>query len=279
LTITSGPADLVKQADEVAQALGAYLQTLPADGWVRPSDCAGWSVSNAVAHLVLVQDLLGSSIARGLSGDSGPPPEASKGVEAWRQWRSEETARLSTLAPGELLAGFRTGLETMREPLARLAAGDDGLKHGWHPAGEQPLPWFAGQWLVEVALHDWDIRVSADPGADVNPAALPGLGPEMRKRMVRCFKPEQAPGLEGIVRVDLAGPAPVAWLAQVAQGRLEVLDDGAGSPAATIHTDPGAYALVQTTRRRPDFFQERGRWQVSGDATLADRLAASFKGY
>jgi uncharacterized protein (TIGR03083 family) len=277
--MTNSPSGLVKQADEVAQALGYYLQTLPPDAWARPSDCAGWSVANAVAHLILVQDLLGSSVARGLRGDSGPPPEAAEGLENWREWRAQEMARLSNLGPGELLARFRTGLETLSEPLGRLATGDGGLKRGWHPAGEQPLPWFAGQWLVEVALHDWDIRVSSDPGADVNQAALPGLGPEMRQRMVRCFKPEQARQLEGVIRIELAGPAPTAWLAQVAQGRLQVLDDGAARPGTTIHTDPAAYALVQTTRRPPAFFQERGRWQVSGDASLADRLAASFKGY
>ena len=80
-------SDLVSQrraqADAVGTALAEYLAALPAAAWAGPSDCAGWSVANVVAHLITVQELLGGSVSRGLQGDSGPPPEATDGIEAW----------------------------------------------------------------------------------------------------------------------------------------------------------------------------------------------------
>jgi uncharacterized protein (TIGR03083 family) len=272
-------ASLVRQADEVATGIVRYLEGLPGAEWTRPSDCAGWRVADLVGHLILVEELLGGSITRGLQGDSGPPPQAAGGLEGWRQWRSSEIARLGGLPPAELLGQFAAGLEPMRRALADLAATDASGKSGWHPMGVQVLSWFPGQWLVELALHDWDMRVATDPNAQVNPAALPGLGPEMRIRMPRCFKPDPGSGRRGIVRISLDGAAPVAWLAHFDPHALEVLDEGATEPAATIRTDPGSYAIVQTRRRPADFFEQRGRWRVDGDSSLADYLAASFTGY
>src|SRR5437764_13960039 len=100
----------------------------------------------------------------------------------------------------------------MDEALGRLATADarpGPPRAGWHPTrGVQPLPWFARQWLVEIALHDWDIRVAGDSAAEVDPAPPPGLGPAMRDRLPVCFRPETAPTLAGIVRITLGRPGP-----------------------------------------------------------------------
>jgi hypothetical protein len=236
-------------------------------------------VADVVAHLVLVEVLLGSSITRGLGGDSGPPPEAAGGVEAWREQRSRERARLMSLPSPHLLDQLKASFQKMQAHLASLLAANESDRQGWHPAGAQPLSWFPGQWLVELCLHDWDIRVSGDPSAEVHPAALPGLGLEMRSRMPRCFKPERAAELQGTVRINLSGPVATAWLARVSDSRIELLDDGVAQPDATIQTDPGTYALVQTSRRPAEFFKASGRWRATGNLSLADGLAAALAGY
>jgi len=267
------------QAETVAASLAAYLESLPNTEWDRPSDCAGWTVANVAAHLVLVEALLGGSIRRGLGGDVSPMPQATGRPDAWREYRAREIARLSALPRAELVDQFRSGLDAMREPLEELAAADPHPGGGWHPtAGVRPLAWFAGQWLVEIALHDWDIRVSGDPAADVNGAAWPSLGPEMRDRMPQCYQPAQTAQLSGTVLIDLGGPAPVRWLARISAGKLEIVDDGR-APDATIRTDPGAYALAQTRRRAANLFEERGRWRLTGNRAMADQLAAAFSGY
>jgi uncharacterized protein (TIGR03083 family) len=283
VSVANPVASLTSQADRVAADLIEYLRALPRGGWAGPSDCAGWTVAAVVGHLVLVEELLGGSISRGLSGDSGPAPQAAGGPDAWREYRSREIARLGGLPPAELVDQLAAGLNVMDEALGRLATAEATAgprRAGWHPTrGIQPLAWFAGQWLVEIALHDWDIRVAGDPAAELNTAALPGLGPEMRDRMPVCFKPGPAAKLAGIVRIELDGPSPLDWLARLGDGALTLLGDGADEPDATIRTDPGAYALAQTRRRPAAAFKARGRWRVSGDGALAEGLAAAFAGY
>lgn len=266
---------LMEQADAVADDLVAYLAKLPADQWTRPSDCAGWSVADIVAHLVLVEQLLGGSVRRGLHGDGGPQPGI-EGPDAWRAYRAREIARLSALPTAELREAFQTGLGPLRAALASVPGAEPSL-HGWHPAGQRPLAWFPGQWLVEVVLHDWDLRVALDSEATVNPAAQPALGSEMRTRLPHCYQPRDGAAREGVVRIDL--PGSTAWLARLAGGSLQTLDDGAVRPDATIRTDAGSFALAQTARRSAAYLAERGRWQTSGDAALVDHLAASCAGY
>lgn len=276
------------QAEAVARDLVAVLDTLPPASWSGPSDCEGWSMAAVVAHLVMVEELLGSSIRRGLRGDVSPRPHAFENRAAWVEYRGREISRLSLLPPADLCEQFRAGLEPMREALAGLAATDLPDGPGWHPGGLQPLTWFAGQWLFEVALHDWDLRVALDPGAVINPAAQPGLGPELRTRMPRYFKAAGGLGPGGAVRIELfaaggegspAGTLLTAWLARIGDDGLELLDDESAEPRATIRSDPASYALVQTARRPAGAFQADGRWRVSGDRGLVERLVSSFAGF
>jgi uncharacterized protein (TIGR03083 family) len=269
---------LAAQADRVAVKIAEYLQELPYGEWSAPSACAAWSVAELVAHLVLVEALLGGSVNRGLRGDNGLPPQANGSLAGWRDYRAGEIRRLGGLPPSDLLTLYRSGLEAIRPALARLAAGEDHPGGGWHPWGVQSLPWFAGQWLVEVSLHDWDLRVGRDPAAEVRADSFAGLGPELRARMARCFQPDLAQGARGTVRIALDGPPAYAWLARVEASGLTPLDDGAAEPDATIATDTGRYALVQTGRRVPGDFAGPA-WRVSGDAALAERVIGALRGY
>ena len=272
-------ASLVEQADRVAAELETYLAELPTREWARPSDCPDWTVAHVAAHLVGAATGFAESVQRGLVGESGPPPEAAAGLEAYRAYRAQRLEEQAALSPSELLAQLRQALVTLRWALLEVATDPPPSGRGWHSTGQQPLPWFAGHWLVEVSLHDWDIRVAADPDARVNPAAHLGLGPLMRERLVRCYKP--GPDLEprGVVRIALDGEAPCRWLVRLAGASAEVLDDRAGRAQATIRTNPGTYALVQTSRRPAEIFEASGRWRVEGEAALAAALAAAFKGY
>jgi uncharacterized protein (TIGR03083 family) len=286
VSVDSNVSRLVSQADSIAADLAAYLESLPAERWELPSDCAGWSVAGVVAHLVLVEALLGTNVERGLRGESGPPPEAAD-LAAWRDIRARELQRLSALPPSELLAEFRAGSETMREALTRTSAPEAAGLRAWHPSGPQPIAWFAGQWLIEVGLHDWDLRVALDESAEIHQALLPSLGDQMRARVPRCYKPAQDSPANGIVRIELqprsgvadtAAPS-TAWLVRLSGSSVELLDDGAATPDATIQSDPAAYALVQTGRRPASLFRQQDRWRISGQTALADQLTESFRGY
>jgi uncharacterized protein (TIGR03083 family) len=279
MTELSDVARRDREAAAVAESIAAYLEGLEPTTWSAPSDCAGWTVTNLTSHLILVEALLSGSTTRGIGGDAGPPPNVPGGAAGWREHRAREIERLSALPPGDLLAQFRTGLGAVRQAIGRVVAGEGAEQQGWHPsAGQQPLAWFAGQWLVEIAVHDWDLR-AASAAADVAPVALASLGPEMRDRMARCYRPAEGTAQEGTVRIVLESQQPLSWLARLSDGRLEVAGAEAGQPEATIETDPGVFAIVMTARRPAHHYRAAGRWRVSGDQGLANHLAASFAGY
>ena len=280
MTELSDVARRDREAAAVAESIAAYLEGLEPAAWQAPSDCAGWTITNLACHLILVEALLGGSLNRGIQGDAGAPPNVPGGAAGWREHRAREIARLSALPPAELLGQFRAGIGEVRQAIGRVIAGEGGDQQGWHPsAGAQPLAWFAGQWLVEIAVHDWDLRAAASRVADVAPVALPSLGPEMRDRMARCYKPAEGTAQQGTIRVSLESQQPTRWLARLADGRLEVAAEDSGRPDATIESDPGVFAIVVTGRRPAHLYRAAGRWRVSGSQDLASHLAASFCGY
>jgi uncharacterized protein (TIGR03083 family) len=219
----SSTLDLLAQADAVAAEMATFLESLPADQWSRESACVGWSIANVVGHLVLVEQLVGGSVTRGLRGDSGPAQQALAGLDAWRTYRQNEIQRLGKLAPTELVELFVSGLPTVQEPLRELGSSDPGDRLGWHPSGQMPLSWFGGQWLVEIALHDWDIRSAVDSTARVSSAAEAGLGPEMRDRMPRCVSTDRLGDASGVVTIVLEGATGrCAWRARLDSEGVEV---------------------------------------------------------
>jgi len=264
------------------QAFLADMEVLPDGVWDRPSDCAGWTIAGAFVHVIQVAELLGDSLARGRAGDPGPPPMVLKdGVQGWRSWRAGVLEASQTKPPSELLAWYRQATAAVDAELDAIPSADPEAR-GWHPIGAQPLSWVQDQWLFELALHDWDIRVALDPDTDVRPEAQAAFARTLPGRIGRGFGGDD-PSLAGIYRAQLDASSPYVITLRVGDGGLTILPeaDGAASatPDATIRTDPSAFGLVTTNRRPVERFVTAGRWQIDGDADRARRFAQAFKSY
>lgn len=273
--------DMAAMRQAIRDLDGAFLadmEALPADAWQRPSDCAGWTIAAAFIHVVQVAELLGDSLARGRAGDPGPPPlAASDGVAAWRAARAARQQAALAQSPAELIAWYRRVVGALNAELDAIPSADPGAE-GWHPIGPRPLAWIRDQWLFELALHDWDIRVALDPSAEVRPTAQPAFGRTLPARLGRGFGGADDPTLAGVYRVELSGDPPFTFALRAGDGALSVASDDA-APDATIRTDPAAFGLVTTNRRPVDRFVEAGRWQTAGDTARADRFAHAFRSY
>jgi uncharacterized protein (TIGR03083 family) len=254
------------------------LEALPAEGWDRPSDCEGWSVKAAVIHLIQVAELLGDSATRGRAGDSGPPPAAAEGVPAWRAKRAERLQRVLAQSPAEVLRLYRAAAADLDRAFDGIADAPPGAL-GWHPAGSRPLAWIVEQWLFELALHDWDIRVAADPSADVRASCQAAFARTLPSRLARGFAGADDPALAGRYRVELSSTSPFSWVTQVADGSVDALLDDTGPSYVTIQSDPSVFSLVMTNRRPVARFEAAGRWRTSGDTARAAAFAAAFKSY
>jgi uncharacterized protein (TIGR03083 family) len=263
---------------DLDRAFYADMQALPASAWSQPSDCEGWTIAAALIHIAQVAELLGDSVARGRTGDPGPPPlAAAEGVQAWRAARAARQQLALTQTPAEILAWYRQATDAIHAELDLIPAAPVDAQ-GWHPIGARPLAWVQDQWLFELALHDWDIRVALDPAAEVRAETQAALARTLPSRLGRGFSGADDPALAGTYLVELQASEPLSVTIAVGGGTVDA-ETASGTPDATIVTDPSAFGLVVTNRRPVERFSEAGRWQVSGDAARADGFARAFKSY
>jgi uncharacterized protein (TIGR03083 family) len=271
----------IRQAiGDLSRAFLADMEALPADTWQQPSDCEGWTVAGAFIHVVQVSELLGDSLARGRAGDPGPPPlAAAEGVQAWRAARTERQKAALAQSSAERIDWYRRGVGALEAELDAIPSADADAR-GWHPIGSQPLAWIQDQWLFELALHDWDIRVALDPTADVRPAVQAAFARTLPGRLGRGFSAGDDPAVAGAYRVELDAEPPLTVTIQVGNGGLTVVpNESVAAPDATITTDPSAFALVCTNRRPVEPFEQAGRWRTSGDTARASAFAQAFRSY
>jgi uncharacterized protein (TIGR03083 family) len=271
-------ATIRRAIDELDRVFRRDMQALPAAAWEQPSDCDGWSVAGAFIHIVMVCELLQDSLARGRAGDPGPPLAAKEGVQAWRAARGERLKLALTQPPAELLAWYDRARAAMSAELDAIpgAAAD---AQGWHPVGARPLAWVQDQWLFELALHDWDIRVALDPTADIRSSIQAAFARTLPDRIGRGFSAGDDPAVAGTYRVEVSGDPPLTVSVQVGNGGVTVLPDDGGTPTATIQTDPTALGLVTTNRRPVEQFVTAGRWRATGDTARAEAFARAFRSY
>jgi uncharacterized protein (TIGR03083 family) len=265
---------------DLSQTFLADMAALPPDAWQQPSDCEGWTVAGAFIHVVQVSELLGDSLARGRAGDPGPPPlAAAEGVQAWRAARTARQQEALKQSPAELIAWYRRGVGALEAELDAIPSADPGAR-GWHPVGPQPLTWIQDQWLFELALHDWDIRVALDPSTDVRPDVQAAFARTLPGRLGRGFSGGDDPAIAGAYRVELGAEPPFTITLQAGNGGLAVVpNESVDGTVATIRTDPSAFALVCTNRRPVERFVDDGRWQAGGDTDRASAFARAFKSY
>ncbi|MGE3908093.1 MAG: maleylpyruvate isomerase N-terminal domain-containing protein [Chloroflexota bacterium] len=265
---------------ELDRAFVADMQALPPATWQQPSDCAGWTIAAALIHLAQVAELLGGSLARGRAGDPGPPPlAAAEGIAAWRAVRAERQKEALTQTPAELMAWYAEATAALNVELDAIP-GASPEATGWHPVGAQPLPWIQDQWLFELALHDWDIRVALDPDAEIRKETQAAFAYTLPARLGRGFKGADDPALAGTYRIEVTSSDPLTASVVVGGGAVAV-SEGANSdtPTATIVTDPTAFGLVVTNRRPVDGFSASGRWRISGDAARAEKFSRAYSSY
>jgi uncharacterized protein (TIGR03083 family) len=269
----------IRQAiGDLNQAFLAAMEALPADQWQRPSDCEGWTIAGAFIHIVQVSELLGDSLARGRAGDPGPPPlAAAEGVQAWRAARTARQQEALKQSPADLIEWYRRGVDAIHAELDAIPSADPSAR-GWHPIGSQTLAWIQDQWLFELALHDWDIRVALDPSAEVRSSSQAAFARTLPGRLPRGFHGDD-PAVAGTYRIEMEAEVPYVVTLQAGSSGLTVATDANADPDVTIKTDPSAFGLVCTNRRPVGRFAEAGRWQASGDAARARAFANAFKSY
>ena len=261
-------------AHETARLAQAF-RSWPQSYWSRPAYCPGWTAADAVAHIATGGDFYAQVITSGRRGEPTLPWGASTS-EAFRTARQAAGQKLLDGGPAALVEGFEQGgaklqavLESLQEPdLARVAL---------HPRGLIPIGFWIGMRILELSVHDWDMRQPHETDAHLSATALPALLQVMPEIQLHLLERRPTAGLDGVYVVR-AGDT--AWGLTI-QGQTVTYQ--AVAPArcdAGLSTD--AESLILLTVGRADVTEKlcSGALTITGDAEQGKQFCATlFRSY
>lgn len=236
------------------------------DEWKTPSFCPGWNAEDVVSHVTTGAFFYANSISRALEGLPPEPPygKAAKEFHAIRKQKGEE---LMALPRGGMMDVFDASADEVQAQLERIRPGDLG-KLGYHPRGLIRLDAWIGLRLVEMVLHDWDIRYGRDSGARVEVQGVEGLLAFIPANQARFFGWREKTPFEG--RFLFRSKAPeAAWCLSVSGEKAEASGDTSGDFDAEIEADGEAHLLLIFGRAEREAMEKAGRLRVGGDLEIA----------
>jgi len=255
-------------ASQTALMARAYGEWPEAD-WQRDTFCAGWAAADAVAHLVTGADFYTQVIESGRSGKPGKPWGVTN-VEEFRVARGDAGAKLTAAGPAAVLQAFsdsgaalQTVLESLQDrELSELA---------WHPRGLVPIEGWIGMRLVELGIHDWDIRQPHEPDAGLSPTVLPALLealPDMQRQFLSQRAGDDLAGTFGFQAGD------ASWGLRLLGGTATCLPEAPPACDACLHADAQSMILLTMGRADLEAKQAGGALTVTGDADKGRQLCA-----
>ena len=255
-------------ASQTALMTQAYGEWSEAD-WQRDTFCAGWTAADAVAHLVTGADFYAQVIESGRTGTPGKPWGVTN-VEEFRVARGDAGKKLTAAGPAAVLQAFSDSgaavqavLESLQEKeLSELA---------WHPRGLVPIEGWIVMRLVELGIHDWDIRQPHEPDAGLSPTVVPALLavlPDMQRQFLSQRAGDDLVGTFGFQAGD------ASWGIRLHGGTATCLPEAPPACDACLHADAQSMILLTMGRADLEAKQAGGALDVIGDADKGRQLCA-----
>jgi len=257
---------LIKSETERVSALWRGIGD---DDWARDTFCPGWTAAHAISHVTTGGAFYGNSIRRALDGLPPEPPYGKDAKEFWaiRKVKGEE---LMALPRDEMMDIFDSTSADFQKDAERITK-DDLDKLGYHPRGLNFIKAWIGMRLVELVVHDWDIRWGADPSSRVVPQGAEGMLVFVPDFMVRLYNGRDKPPFEGRFHFISTAPA-FEWTAEISGETLCVSSEISGDYQAVITADAEAHLLLPYGRMKRKAAEAEGHLKVEGDIAAADLL-------
>ena len=231
---------------------------------------SGLAAADAVVHLATGGDLSAQVIAAGRQGAPQLPWGASDAAEM-RAARAEASKKLMDGGPPALMAGFQQGSAKLQEVFASLQAADF-AKVAWHPRGLVPIGSWVGMRLLELVIHDWDIRQPHEDPAHLAPTALPAMLttlPEMHRQFLARRLTEGLDGLH-VLQVGIR-PGHFAF-----RENGDVLAQAPTIYDSCLSADAETLILLSVGRADVAVKQRYGDLTVSGNSAKAQQLCSTL---
>ena len=258
-------AVVASQTALMAQAYGEWSEA----DWQRDTFCAGWTAADAVAHLVTGADFYTQVIESGRTGTPGKPWGVTN-VEEFRVARGDAGTKLTAAGPAAVLQAFSDSGAALQQVLESLQE-DEFRELAWHPRGLVPIEGWIGMRLIELGIHDWDIRQPHEPDAGLSSTVLPALLealPDMQRQFLSQRAGDDLVGTFGFQAGD------ASWGIRLQGGTATCLPEAPPACDARLHADAQSMILLTMGRADLEAKQAGGVLTVTGDADKGRQLCA-----
>lgn len=169
---------------------------LDAAGLRRPSYCADWTIAQVLSHLGSGAEIFKAMLDAVVAGEPTPGRETMPAI--WDRWNG--------LSPEEQAEEFLSTDGQLVETLENLGDRLDDLTFTFFGSMQLDAVGVLGMRLSEHAVHTWDVAVSLDPSAVVDPDAVALLVDRLPQMAGRLGKADGAAGPIGSVTVATTAP-------------------------------------------------------------------------
>lgn len=100
---------------------------------------------------------------------------------------------------------------------------------------------------------------------------------ELMSKMPAGFDPEKAAGLVAVIQFKFTGEQPGEWYADVNDGKVDVKQGAHPNPKMTLSADSADFLKLTQGELDPMQAFMQGKLKLSGDMSLAMKMAQLFK--
>ncbi len=235
------------------------------EDWNRDSFCEGWTRADVVAHVTTGTDYRAQVLKLGLADDPIFPWGA-RSLDEVRSIRARSVDELCGRGPEALLNGFITAVDEHQEVLASIQRADL-AKVARYPRGLVPIGEWVGMQLIELIVHDWDMRQPHDASAQLALFAVePVLNvlPESQMRFLthRLADSSSLKLQDGEYQICLGE---MAWAFHIENQEISYVGAPDSSSTMSFYSDPETLILLTLGRLDIDSQLATGNCRFEGN--------------
>ncbi len=275
IDIRKTQAELIRSESE---RLMEYFNALPPEALEKPSPCEKWSVGEVIAHLVWHVETYRGMMERGLRGDLSPTeglPSVPSGTPNRQEivdgaYGQAAIDRRRSLGQ-DLILAFTEQYGRLNNLLAGIVP-EDWDKPCWHVAGLRSVESFLPTFLMELAVHEWDIHSTQEPSPAVSEEIMPLLMDKIPGKLGRPWSiafPAMDDSTGPICyRFDLTGEAGEKLDLLVEGDKARMEHAGEGPANLTLAGDTSTFILLMYGRLSLDSAIATGGFDAKGNMGL-----------
>ena len=258
------PIDTIGKLAAIWQSVCLLGSELDEQQWKLPTDLAGWTVQDNLAHLIGTERML-----QGLPAAEMPQSVGDHVKNPIGNFNEAEVEARRTLSGVEVLAEWNALVELR---LATLRGADDDyfVREMATPTGPGTMADFLNIRVLDCWIHEQDMRRAVGkPGHLGGPAAEHTVDRLLRTIPIVVGKRAATP--EGCaVIIDITGDVSRRVVCEVNGGRAAIVESSAQEPLAAVVVDSETFIILATGRRTAVMIGDR--IELSGDEILARKI-------